>query len=113
MGWDAGLNRILAVPVVVNSLTTDDLPRFVRTRTLRTDVYEPEEFETLCKLAENRVRIEKLRSDLETSPCVSGSINIPNELDYLKAEIGLELLEMVGDIDEIPSSEEFMAEAFA
>jgi hypothetical protein len=113
MGWDARLNRRLAVPVVVNSLTANDLPGFARTRTLRTDIYEPEEFETLCKLAENRVRIDRLRLDLETSPCGIGPINIPNELDYLKAEIGLELLEMVGDIDEIPGSEEFMAEAFA
>ena len=73
-----------------------------------------EDNEILRKFVENRKRIEKLETDLsgQFSSDMS-SADILNELEYIRANITLGLMDIAGGLDQTPSSEEILAEAFA
>ena len=113
MGWDAELNRRLAVPLVVRAAETRSAGRMVRWRTLKSVGCDPEEFTMVSKLAENRARIERLERDIELTPGTIDCSDIANEIEYLKASLGIGLAEIRVEIEDIPSSEEILAEAFA
>jgi hypothetical protein len=84
-----------------------------RCRTLRSTGCAPEEFTVLSKLADNRARIEKLEKDITLRPESIDCSDIVNELDYLKTSVGIGLTEIGVEIEDIPTSEEILAEAFA
>jgi hypothetical protein len=113
MGWDAELNRRLTVPLVVKTAETRSAGRMTRCRTLRSTGCDPEEFTVLSKLADNRARIEKLEKNFELRPESIDCSDIVNELDYLKASVGIGLTEIRVEIEDVPTSEEIFAEAFA
>jgi hypothetical protein len=85
----------------------------VRCRTLRSTECNLEEFTVLSKLADNRARIEKLENDIALRPESIDCSDIVNELDYLKTSVGIGLTEISVEIEDVPTSEEILAEAFA
>ena len=111
MGWDAGLNRRLAVPLAVSGVVERDHERYFR-RILREDE-DAKDIEIMRKLAENRARIEKLMTEVEVHPDFDYSPDASNELDYIKASIQLGLLEITGELAEAPYSEEVFEQAVA
>jgi hypothetical protein len=111
-GWDEEMNRRSVVPIVVKDLGAGNVGRMVRTRKLRTDSGD---FEStlMMKLSENRLRLDRLSRELDRHPEAVDTDEIQNELDYLKANIQLGLVELSGDIEELPTAEELVAEALA
>ena len=71
---------------------------------------DPLELHILTKLAENTARIESLRRSVEKAPFEADCSDIMNELEYLKSDIELGLIEIEAEIEEAPSSEEILAQ---
>jgi len=113
MGWDAELNRRLAVPLVIETAENLSSGRATRCRTLRSAAYAPEDLVMLSKLADNRERIERLERDIHRCPEAIDCSDIVNELDYLKTSVGIDLAEISVEIEDVPASEEILAEALA
>jgi hypothetical protein len=113
MGWDAGLNRKLAVPFAVKGLLRMEENRVVRIRTLKDAEHDSDDLEVARKLAENRMRIEGLLEDIRKDPEVIDSPEIETELDYIQTSIQLGLLEITGELEEAPYSDELFEEAVA
>jgi hypothetical protein len=111
MGWDAGLNRRLAVPLAVAGVVDREHERYFR-RILKEDE-DAKDIEILKKLAENKAHIERLLKDIDDDPEMVCSPDISNELDYINATIQLELLEITGELEESPYSEEVFEQAIA
>jgi hypothetical protein len=112
MGWDAALNRKLAVPLALAGRWDSKGVMMTRSRVLR----EPEDrddLRVLMKMADNRVRLERLKFDLDEDPEIVDSDELRDELEYINASVELELLEITGELEEIGSSEEIAEEAFA
>jgi hypothetical protein len=84
----------------------------VRTRRLKTG-FDDDESELLRKLSENRLRLDRISRELEVHPETVDTREIQNELDYLKANIQVGLVELSGEIEELPTSEELVADALA
>ena len=111
MRWDAKMMiRKLAVPIALSNVGGLDRNTLSRTRTIRASEEDPLEYEILSKLAENKARIERLRMEMEHSECDVDCSDIVNELEYLKADIELSLVEIEADIEDAPSSEEIFAQ---
>jgi len=108
MGWDAELKRKLAVPLALYNCELAHESRSSRKRTLSRMQEDPLGFAMLTKLAENRDRIDRLRKDVELHPNEVDCSDITNELDYLKATIEFNLLEVENGISEIPSADEIL-----
>lgn len=106
------MKRKLAVPIAVEQSRRNQVDPIFRTRFLRLSDEDSEEHEILAKLADNRARIEALVREMEESP---GDFDADdsNDLDYLKASIQLGLLEITGEMEEIPYSDELFEEAIA
>ena len=113
MGWDAGLNRRLAVPLAVKGLLRKEENRVMRVRILKDSEQDSEDLKIAMKLAENRVRIENLMEEISNDPAIANSPEIETDLDYIKASIQLGLLEITGELEEVPYSEELFEEAVA
>jgi hypothetical protein len=113
MGWDAGLNRKLAVPLALEKVWDGRGDRFERSRRLRESKGDPEDMRMLMKLADNRVRLERLMEDLEEDYEVDADEEFQNNLDYINASVQLGLLEITGELEEIRSSEEIFETATA
>ena len=119
MGWDAALDRKLAVPIVPEaSPVLDDVwrshrRRGPRTRTLKEPEGDPEEMHILMKLADNRIRLERLKREIDELTEIDDSDDLMAELDYVNATVSLGLLEIMGELSEIESSEEVLEEATA
>ena len=111
MGWDAGLNRKLAVPLAVKGLFRKEENRVVRFRTLKDSEQDGDDLEFARKLAENRERIDGLLEDIDKDPEGVDSPEIETELDYIEASIQLGLLEITGELEEVPYSDELFEEA--
>jgi len=111
MGWDAALNRKLAVPLALGKLWQHDENNMARSRILREA--DEEDLRMLMTLADNRVRIEKLKEDIERYPDVDDSEDMKSELDYISASINLGMLEITGELEEIQSSDEAVDEVLA
>ena len=104
------MNRRLAVPLAVRGLECAYNDRAIRVRTLRGDE-DAEDIEILRKLAENKRRIDCLLKDLEDDPEVGETPETCSELDYIKASVQLGLLEITGELEETPYSDELFEEA--
>ncbi len=104
------MNRKLNVPIAVQDLYSHE-SRIVRTRKLRAS--ESEDLRILGKLAENRMRIERLVRDIERNPETVDCSEISNELEYIKANIQLGLVELGGEIEETPSADDIFDQATA
>jgi len=113
MGWDAGLNRKLAVPFAVKGLLRKDENRVVKVRILKDSDQDGDDLEYARKLAENRMRIEGLIEDINRDSEVIDSPEIETELDYIQTSIQLGLLEITGELEEAPYSDELFEEAVA
>lgn len=112
MGWDAGLKRKLAVPIAVSQTHTGRADPLFRTRMLKLSDESTEECEVLSKIAENRMRIEALVKEIDENPGDFEATD-SSELDYLKASIQLGLLEITGELEDVPYSDELFEEATA
>jgi hypothetical protein len=111
MGWDAGLNRRLAVPLAVKGLCRKDENRVVRFRTLKDSELDGDDLEFARKLAENRARIDGLLEDIDKDPEVIDLPEIETELDYIQTSIQLGLIEIAGELEGVPYSDELFEEA--
>jgi hypothetical protein len=111
MGWDVELNRRLAVPLAVKGLLRKEENRVVRIRILKDSEQDSDDLEFARKLAENRVRIDGMLEDIDKDPEGIDSPEIETELDYIEASIQLGLLEITGELEEVPYSDELFEEA--
>ena len=102
--------RKLAVPIALRNVGALDRNTMARTRTLRASQDDPLEYHILRTLAENRARIERLQEDLDLARTDADCSEIVNELEYLKADIELSLVEIEADIEDAPSAEEIVAQ---
>lgn len=102
------MNRKLAVPLAVS--TVQD--RVIRTRILK-DTEDVEDIKILATLAENRLRLERLAKELESDREFYETEDIASELDYIEASVQLGLLEITGELEEVPASDEILEAAVA
>ncbi len=112
-GWDADLNRRLAVPIAISALGGACENRILFRRRLKEDDQDPIGAHLLTRLADNREHLEALQRELEGWGPSLDTTDVESELDYLRATIQLGLLEVAGELEEIPTSEEILEEAFA
>jgi hypothetical protein len=87
------MRRKLAVPLAIGNLGHSGHNVMKKTRKLRVSGPDSESQRLLSKLAENRDRIENL--------------------EFLRANIELGLVEIAGELEEIQSSEEILSQAMA
>jgi hypothetical protein len=113
MGWDAGLNRKLAVPLALDNLWENAAAKRTVRRILRESEEDPGDIEIMRRLAENKVRLTRLWDDIESNPVSAETRDVQNDLDYLKASIQLGLLQVAADLGDIPYSDEIFEEAVA
>jgi hypothetical protein len=113
MGWGVKLNRKLAVPLAVKGLLRKEENRVVRIRILKDSDQDSDDLEFARKLAENSARIDGLLEDINKDPEVVDSPEIETELDYIQASIQLGLLEITGELEEVPYSDELFEEEAA
>ncbi len=102
------MNRKLAVPLAVSKVQD----RVIRTRILK-DTEDVEDIKFLATLAENRFRLERLAKELESDREFYETEDITSELDYIEASVQLGLLEITGELEEIPASDEILEAAVA
>ena len=107
------MNRKLAVPFAVKGLLRKDENRVVRIRILKDSEQDGDDLEIARKLAENRARIDGMLQDINEDPEVVDSPEIETELDYIQTSIQLGLLEITGELEEAPYSDELFEEAVA
>ncbi|MDH3365010.1 MAG: hypothetical protein OEM29_03265 [Thermoplasmata archaeon] len=106
------MKRRSAVPLAIESMNRNVPARGHKKRKLRISVADIETGAILTRLAENRTRIERLEGEVWQCSDVECS-DIVDEIDLLRANIELGLVEIAGGLEEIPSSEEILAEALA
>ncbi len=106
------MKRRLAVPLAVNSMGHSGKNVMRRMRKLKVSGTDVEGQMFLGKLAENRMRIEKIERDVWQCSDVDCA-DIVEEIEFLRANIELGLVEIAGGLEEIRSSEEILAEAMA
>ncbi|UCE91354.1 MAG: hypothetical protein JSV90_08075 [Methanobacteriota archaeon] len=105
--------RRSAVPLAIESMN-----RLVPTgvvkkrRKLKASGVDPDTRRVLNKLAENRMRIETLERGVWECADIDCS-EVIGEIDLLRSNIELGLVEIAGGLDEVPTSEEVLAEAMA
>lgn len=102
------MKRKLAVPLAVSKVKD----RAIRTRILK-DTEDVDDIRVLATLAENRMRLERLAKDLEEEQEFYETEDMTSELDYIKTTIQLGLLEITGELEQVPASEEIFEEAAA
>ncbi|OGS42869.1 MAG: hypothetical protein A3K67_05315 [Euryarchaeota archaeon RBG_16_62_10] len=100
------MNRKLAVPLAFGECVPAGANVLKRLRILRDASEDAEEIDIMRKLAENHTRLELLREEIESDCEFNCDDEDEIELDYLKASIQLGLLEITGELEEIPCSEE-------
>ena len=106
------MKRKLAVPLAVECSADGGMNVVHRVRRLKSAGIDAETHRLLEKLADNRARIENL--ERETWACSGYDCSeMVEELEYLRATIELGLMEIAGGLDEVPSSEEILAEGLA
>lgn len=103
------MKRRLAVPVALSSGFVSG-SNAVRSRRLRIED-DTDDLILLTKISANRGRIERLKEDIETDPTFEACDEEKEDLDFLRASLQLEFLEITGDLEESRSSEELFEEA--
>lgn len=104
--------RRLAVPLAINSMDHSGQNVMGRTRKLKVSGADVESQKFLGKLAENRMRIEKIERDVWQCSDVDCA-DIVEEIEFLRANIEIGLVEIAGELEEIRSSDEILAEVMA
>jgi len=102
------LKRKLAVPLAVSRVKY----RAIRTRILK-DTQDLDDIRVLATLAENRQRLERLVRNIEQDEEFFETEDMASELDYIKASIQLDLLEVEGELEGVPYSEDLLEETVA
>jgi len=105
------VDRKLAVPLALERLWHQDENKMARNRVLRGA--DEADLRILMTLADNRVRLEKLKEDIDAFPELDDSQDMMSELDYINASVNLGILEITGELEEIQSSDEVFEEALA
>ena len=113
MGWDEALNRRLAVPLALGELWDRHENRMTRSRMLKDSRDDYQDTRMLMKLADNRIRLDNLRHDIEDETELADSDELQEDLDYINASIQLGLLEITGELEEIETSDQIFEEALA
>jgi hypothetical protein len=106
------MRRKLAVPLAIGNLGHSGHNVMKKTRKLRVSGPDSESQRLLSKLAENRDRIENLERDVWQCADVDCE-DIIEEIEFLRANIELGLVEIAGELEEIQSSEEILSQAMA
>ena len=106
------VKRRSAVPLAIDSMDRLVPTKAYKKRVLKLAGVEPETYQTLSRLADNRARIERLEGEVWQCSDVDCA-EIVNEIDLLRANIELGLVEIAGGLEESPSSEEILADALA
>ncbi len=112
MGWDAELNRRLAVPLALLKHKSRKDVKNIKTRILK-DEEDLCDLDILIKIAENRNRLDTLMKDIESDPEFVDTDEAKNEMDYINASIQLGLLEVTAELEEIPTSDDIFEQALA
>jgi hypothetical protein len=110
MRWDAKMMRKLAVPIALRNVGSLDTNVITRTRILKPSKDDPEEYHILAGLAENRARIERLHREIDHVVQEVDCSGIANELEYLKTDIELSLIEVSAEIEDMPSAEDVLSQ---
>jgi hypothetical protein len=106
------LKRTLAVPLALMKHKSRRDVKNIKTRILK-DEEDLGDLDVLIKIAENRNRLDRLMSDIESDPEFVDTYEAKNELDYVNASIQLGLLEVTAELEEMPSSDDLFEEAVA
>jgi len=106
------MRRRSAVPLAISSVGHSGQNVMRRTRKLKVSGADVEGQRFLGKLAENRMRIEKIERDVWECSDVDCA-DIVEEIEFLRANIEIGLVEIAGELEEIRSSEEILAEVMA
>ena len=106
------MRRRSAVPLAIENMNAMVPTGIRRKRILKLAGVDPETYQTLNRLAENRERIERLEGEIWQCSNVDCS-EIVNEIDLLRANIELGLVELAGGLEETPSSEDILVEAMS
>ena len=108
------MRRRLAVPLAIKGVNRLGHHKNVirSTMKLKVSAVDAESQRLLGKLAENRTRIDDLEREIWECSEVDCT-DIVEEIDFLRANIELGLVEIAGGLEEIPSSDEIIAEAMA
>lgn len=105
------MKRRLAVPIALRNVELHDMNMITKTRALRVPPPgDPEDYRILSVLAENKARIDRLQNDLCAISPDADCTDILNELEYLKADIELELLGVDAEVEDVPSSEDILSQ---
>lgn len=102
------MKRRLAVPIALRNVGAFGTNTMTRTRTLKVKGGDPDERHLLATLASNRARIERLAGDLEAIEHNADCIDVLNELEYLKSDIELGLMEISAEIEDALSPEDIL-----
>ncbi len=105
------MNRRLAVPIAIRNLWNRNEDKESKARAVKGREEDADEIEIVHKLAENRARLDSLMEDIEGDFDGVEESDISNELDYIEASIKLGLLEITGELEESPYSDELFEEA--
>jgi len=113
------VNRKLAVPLVpeaspeLDSIWSAHMRRAPKTRILKEHGDDTEDLKVLMKLADTRLRLERLKSEFDQLTDIDCPDDLVAELDYVKATVSLGLLEVMGELSGIEGSDEILEEAAA
>ena len=106
------MKRKLAVPIAVEQGHSSHKETILRTRLLKLSDEETEEQEVLAKLVENKLRIDALAKEIDETWSELDPDD-EEELDYIEATIQLGLLEITGELEATPYSDELFEQAVA
>lgn len=101
------MHRRLAVPFAIRKLGIEN-ENCMRIRKLKGP--ESNDLDMLLQIAENRARIERLWKDVCESPDMEVGPEMDSDLDYISASVHLGLLEITGELEDVPCSEELLLE---
>jgi hypothetical protein len=102
------MKRRLAVPIALCNVGAFCGNTMAKKRTLRAPGDDPDDYHVLATLASNRASIERLARDLEHMQHDVDCTDVLNELEYLKADIELGLMEISAEIEDAPSAEDIV-----
>ncbi|MCU0859928.1 MAG: hypothetical protein MUE55_05035 [Thermoplasmata archaeon] len=104
------MKRRLAVPIALCNVGAFGRNTMTKQRTLKASSNDPDDYHVLATLASNRARIQRLAGDLEHIQHDVDCADVLNELEYLKADIELGLMEISAEIEDAPSPEDIVSQ---
>lgn len=102
------MKRRLAVPIALCNVGAFGRNTMRRTRKLKATDDDLDDYHVLAALASNRARIERLAGDIEHLQHDVDCTDVLNELEYLKADIELGLMEVSAEIEDSPTAEDIL-----